>query len=425
MKLNTYFKKFLNPSIWKHPIVLTASVLMFIIGVAYITVKIPNSNSQSIDAKYFWTAGTIWLKGQNPYDIEIFRDVHEEIFFSKEGLQFAYPPSWGPLAMTFALFPFEPADWLWRITNYLSLTGIFLMTVLFLKKEKLADWKDGRVWLGGAYIYTLQAVAQVLDMGQTAIICSLGLILLLYGIRNKNIYLSTFGFYLLSLKPHLALIPLSFLFFTRYYSVFFWGIFVVILASFLAMIRGGFFTTISGFISNLFFFTTYSKNVVSVNLPDKLTGLINLSYYLGLNLSMLVLVIPALIFTLIVSFFASRYYANSMTKIRKTQVNSDILTGEFIISIFILLVALTSFFMPLHYYDFTIYAPLMMMSLYLPWRSSICLLPGLLLGFRPENISGLLGLFDGQILASLAALILVIGASINLIGNFRYINPEL
>ncbi|NCO75767.1 MAG: DUF2029 domain-containing protein [Cyanobacteria bacterium] len=432
MKLNTSLQKFLNPSIWKHPIVLSGSILLFILGVAYIATKInPNlSMSEGIDSRYFWVAGKAWLNGQNPYIHDIFVETYKNTeFFPGEHQLWGYPPSWAPIACLLALFPFETANLLWSYLNYLALVGIFLLMANWLRGIKLSSWKDSRLWLGGTYCFFLQSVPMVFNLGQTSIIYTFGLVAIFYGLKQKQFLLCVLGIYLLSLKPHIFIIPIIILLINMNWGIVFGGILLIILSSSVAFYISGIFPTIQGFFANVITFTSMD---VLANKPYNLGGLINLIHQLNLDFSRMSIFIIGILVAIVFGIIIRRnqiYFWGNIVGGKDTP--NDTIPAYFFLEIFILIIALIGFFMPLQIYDYTIYAPLMMIGLHLPWQKMIMICPSLILAFRADNISKITGIynsessFPGCFIISIASLLLFIGASINLIRSLRYSNPEL
>ncbi|EAZ88170.1 glycosyltransferase family 87 protein, partial [Crocosphaera chwakensis] len=342
---------------------LILAIIVFCLSLIYLTTKvfIKVPDAQGLDFRFLWLAGKLWGEGKNPYDNMIWVSEYKS-FFGYEKPNWAYPPHFAPILMFLAIFPFKIAELLWRVINYSSLIIIIIMTGLWIKnyKVKLNFWKDIRFWIGASYCCLLQSTLIVFSLGQTSIICVLGLVLILYGACQNYLILGIVGGYLLSIKPQIAIVILTALFFAGHHRIVAGSIVLITLASALAFYQTGLSENIQGFLTNL---SAYSQE--KVNQPPDLTGLVHLiDYFLSIQVSSKIMALFGVILGTLCGFLISRGRTNSLIKLGFDGSKPNF----FQIGSIILTVIATGFLMPIHVYDFVIFLPIVIASLYLPFR---------------------------------------------------------
>jgi hypothetical protein len=404
------------------------SFTLFILSITYISDKVffifSKPNLHGLDFRYIWLAGRLWIQRENPYDNLVFGDTYKHFFgfnrLSDNGSPWSYPPTWAPISMFFGSFSFEQAEILWRGITLLLLIGIVILTALWLNAKGFQiSLKDARVWLGASYLFLLQSTSFTISIGQTSILFTFGVVLLLYAASRRNLLLTSISVYFLLLKPQLALVILITLIIGSSYRIVIWGMVLTFFALILSFARSGVTQTISGFLVNL---SLYSRDIL--NLPPDLTGVINLvDYYMSIELNSKILMIPAMLIGVGCGLIMRRSQISFWGNRRVNTEHPDLLFLYY----FILMIAITGFLMPLHIYDFIIYGPAMIVSLFLPIRQTLLLMPGLLLIFRPSNLAEKIQFYHpdstssapGSLIASTSALFLLIGITILLAAHLR------
>ncbi len=397
------------------------TIMVFGVSLVYVTHKlfISSGGSQGLDFRYLWIAGKVWLSGNSPYNLSIYLTEYEKYFgFQPDGAWF-YPPAIAPLCMLLSLIPFELAELSWRLFNYFSLLGIVFISWLYIKDCHLQPhqrpyWQDIRLWIGASYSLLMQSTLIVFSLGQTSIMATLGLVLLLYGCLNNYLILGIIGGYIIALKPSIAFIPIIALFLAKKYRIILGGIGLSLFTSSLAFISGGFWETIQGFLTNTF--STHSD--IKVNQPADLTGIVQLlNYFFDLGISSKLLIVLAVLWAIgcgaMIRYYEERQIiTESGLFLEKKPVN---LNAYGLVQSVILMNLGTMLIMPMHTYDFVVLIPLMMHTLYLRVRHIIWLIPGWLVICRAGNLAQLTGIyhpeatpyFIGSLIASVFTVLLV------------------
>lgn len=374
--------------------------------------------SQGLDFRYLWIAGKVWWSGQSPYNLSIYLDEYEKYFgFQADGGWF-YPPAIAPICMLLSIIPFTLSEFAWRCLNYVSLLGIVLVSWLYIRDFQLKPhqrpyWQDIRLWIGASYSLLMQSTLVVFTLGQTSIVATLGLVLLLYGCLKNYLILGIIGGYILCLKPTLAIIPIIAFLLNRKYWIICGSFGLTAIASCFAFIYGGFWPTIQGFLTNTF--SLHSN--IRVNQPSDLTGIVQLlNYFLNLEIPAKLLIFIAIIWAIGCGMTIQYYSDHNLTP---PVIDLDRNSGNFkaySLSLSIILMNLgTMLIMPMHTYDFVVFIPLMIYSLYLKLRHLIWLLPGWLIICRSDNVARLTDIyhpegtphFPGSLIISLFTVFLV------------------
>lgn len=411
----------------KYHFSLYLAIFVFALSLLYISVKVifPNTPSQGFDFRLIWLAGRLWSDGQNPYDIDIFKASYLAVFGLGPNTHFwVYPPSWSCISVAFSIFPFSVAEFLWRLANYLALFGIVAITGLLLYDWKICCLRDPRLYLGATYCYLLQATPVVISIGQTSILSTFGFILALYGMRQSSLLLSVLGLYILSLKPQIALVFFISLLVGGYFRIVVLAVLLSIASSGIAFLFSGIGQNIKGFLINLNRYSSDSN--FSANLPPDLTGLSNLLDYFGYEkLSSPKFILMAVIVGLVMGL-VMRVFGITFRDWEKLQLPLQKKWDPPILWI-ITMLSSTFFVMPLHTYDAVWLSPVAILSLYCSRLTWLLLLPGLLMIFRDGNLAQITGIyhpdvviFQGSLLVSLGAFILLIGSVIAITISLKY-----
>ncbi|KOR33815.1 hypothetical protein AM228_27590 [Planktothricoides sp. SR001] len=316
------------------------------------------------------------------------------------------------------------AEFLWRLANYLALFGIVAITGLLLYDWKICCLRDPRLYLGATYCYLLQATPVVISIGQTSILSTFGFILALYGMRQSSLLLSVLGLYILSLKPQIALVFFISLLVGGYFRIVVLAVLLSIASSGIAFLFSGIGQNIKGFLINLNRYSSDSN--FSANLPPDLTGLSNLLDYFGYEkLSSPKFILMAVIVGLVMGL-VMRVFGITFRDWEKLQLPLQKKWDPPILWI-ITMLSSTFFVMPLHTYDAVWLSPVAILSLYCSRLTWLLLLPGLLMIFRDGNLAQITGIyhpdvviFQGSLLVSLGAFILLIGSVIAITISLKY-----
>lgn len=413
------------------PVIHYMTIIVFGISLVYATHKLlfPSAISQGLDFRYLWIAGKIWWSAKNPYDTSILLGEYEKYFgFQPDGAWF-YPPAIAPICMLLSIIPFELSEFCWRIFNYLSLLGIVLISWLYIKDCHLKPhqrryWQDIHLWIGASYGLVMQSTLIVFHLGQTSIMATLGLVLLLYGCLKNYLILGIVGGYIVSLKPTLGLIPLIAFMLAKKYRIVLGSFALTIITSFLAFFQSGLWENIQGFMANTFL----NHSDIEANSPTDLTGIIHLfNLFFDVDISSKILIFFALIWGIICGLMIRYNDEDKEDKLERQGLATEshpIYPNPygFVQSVIFMNLG-TILFMPLHIYDFVVIIPVMIYSLYLRIRHVIWLMPGWIVICRPKNLAQLIGIYnheatlyaiDGKLASLLASLftIILVAASV-------------
>ncbi len=274
------------------------------------------------------------------------------------------------------------------------LSLIYLTTKVFIKVPDAQGLDFRFLWLA--------------ELGQTSIICVLGLVLILYGACQNYLILGIIGGYLLSIKPQIAIVILTALFFAGNHRIVIGTIVLITLALALAFYQTGISENITRFLTNL---SAYSQE--KINQPPDLTGLVHLiDYFLSIQVSSKIMAIFGIALGILCGFLISRCRTNTLIKLGFDRSKPNF----FQIGSIILTVIATGFLMPMHVYDFVIFLPIVIASLYLPFRYSVWFIPGWMIILRANNLANITNFyhpqatnyFRGSLLISLTIIYLLI-----------------
>lgn len=377
------------------------TIMVFGVTLAYVTHKlfISPEVSQGLDFRYLWVAGKVWSSGNSPYNLSIYLTEYEKYFgFQPDGAWF-YPPAIAPICMLLSIIPFQLSEFCWRLFNYFSLIGIVFIGWLYIKDCQLKPhqrpyWQDIRLWIGASYALLMQSTLVVFSLGQTSIMATLGLVLLLYGCLKNYLILGVIGGYIVSLKPTIAIIPIVALLVSKKYRIIFAGFGLTNVASCLAFLYGGFWETIQGFLTNTFLM----HSDIKVNEPGELTGIVQLlNYFFDGEVSSKLLIVLGILWGIGCGVMMRYYSDQSITALGvDLETNPVVFNAYGFVQSVILMNLGTILIMPMHIYDFVLFIPLMIYSLYLRVRHLIWLIPGWLVIWRSANLAQLTGIYNSE-----------------------------
>lgn len=399
--------------IWSRAL-LIGLYLLFALGIIYLGIKVFSTTGETgLDFRVIWLAGRMWLDGVNPYGEEFLQYYNVYFGYIPGAHTWVYPPNWAPVAMTLGALPFSIAEYIWRVVNFAAVLGTVLIS-FNLVRDRL-DARMGRYALlaGAAFLLFLKATPMVVWLGQTTILVTFGLCLWVYCGKVGKPFFSGLGLFLLLLKPQIAIIPLIVFFVAGLFRKgLVWGVALTIAAAMIPVISIGLMETASGFLHNL---SLYNAPHLSVNSPVELTGIIHLyDVFFSTKLEAAYLVPFAVSLSVLVGF-------SWRQKAGDTSLISSV-PAHFMLAF---LIALIAVIMPLHTYDFVIFGPIALFVFLAKGWGRVLIIAGLFLMFRAGNIADITGFkssgslhFPGSLIASVSAIVVLIGASIPVISSW-------
>jgi hypothetical protein len=212
--------------------VLAGAILLF---VATGVLGVGRSAPPNYDFALYYAGGLIWLEGGNPYDIEQFAAVHGPLpnaYLTYS--QFAYPPTFAPMAMLFAMMPFEVArGWLVAIDVVsIAVLAIFVAKLAVNAEEsRPASTMAITPWLLAAFVIGNLFTSRQVWLGQITPFSMALLVTAWYIIREKRLVLAGVLLGLASIKPQLLILPMFWLLLERQWRVLFTAGAVAVLLS--------------------------------------------------------------------------------------------------------------------------------------------------------------------------------------------------
>lgn len=377
------------------------------IGILYLAAKALPIHSaapaEGLDFRVFWIAGKLWNSGGNPYGPAFIKE-YLTTFGMKADALWLYPPYWYSIVSLFSLLPYQISANVWRISNF-----ALVIAANHLIARALADTTRQKylpLFLGGlGYACLMEATAMTIFLGQTSILIYFGFAAMIFGLLKGRPSILILGLTFLALKPQIGLLAFVAVATLRRYR---WTILpaasICALATVSISITANAYASIIGFFVNL-----ARQSGISANSPPNLVGFSHiaghlLSYSTSLS-GTLVLTSAAVI--CVVAVFSNLSF-RQMSGPTNTQHELANLT---------LFMALIFLLVPLHTYDIVALAALPGMLLALPRTGKSLIGLGLLICFRPRNLSEALGItnpmsqgFPEAHLVSLAIVIILIGA---------------
>jgi hypothetical protein len=352
------------------------------LGILYLTPKVivlSIGPQDYFDFQALWLAGKIWVSGHNPYDGASFPTEYYSASDLARSSPWFYPPYWYPLIVPFGLLPFQTALGIWKVINFsLLIAGNHLIA------RALADVARQRylpIFLAGTgFVCLTYSAAVTAAIGQTSFLVYFGLSAMVFGLLKARPLVLIVGLVVLALKPQIgamAFVAVAAL--HRYRWTTLPAGAICLLGSTAIAITGNYRESVEGFLTNL---ARHSEH--SANTPPHLTGLIHIldSVFSISHVSIITLIV----FLVGITCVAFVFYNSPLSK------TPEIEDAQQTVSTLALFVAISFFFVPLHYYDLIALVALLMMIIAVPLTGRWFIVLGLLICFRPDYLLRLFGI---------------------------------
>lgn len=183
--------------------------LLFILLFGILGVGRPESSVAFSDVRFFYTAGTMFLQGDNPYLYEEFKRVAQNLGVASESMGvFAYPPQslvlWAPLHF----LSFDQARWAWTLANLgLLLYSVYGALLMFKDEVGISDKKvsTNELALLACVMIGNPFVMHVIWTGQSSFIILASIIGLFSLLKKGAIIAPALLLAITSIKPQLSL----------------------------------------------------------------------------------------------------------------------------------------------------------------------------------------------------------------------------
>ncbi len=334
-----------------------------------------NEILRHIDARATYISGVCWLSGQSPYHPETFQQTWNTLMVN-EMLQnqielgrvaLPYPPTLGLISIPLSLFSWETAQTLVDLLNVFLLGLIALFTLLLLKDYQ-RNFLILSFGIGVSLFSQLPYTTAVLVVGQNSLMATTGCLGAIYFARRQQFWIATVFVLLASIKPHLSLLPLLYLFITTKDWRFFGGATVAVgVTSFGILTLGGDLNPLPDILRSVAYYQTNFANSTAL-LPG-------FNFILGkLNVAPHIIGLLPVMGILLVIFLAVWGRQREMTDYQHLLLIS-------------LTICLTAMFMPLHHYDYTLFFLITSLLVISKGYSVFWLLPGILLIAAPGTVA--------------------------------------
>jgi hypothetical protein len=156
------------------------------------------------DLRVFWIAGKLWASGQNPYGAA-FTTEYLAAFGEPTTQSMVYPPFWFPIAVPFSFLSFPTVCMVWRLLDCVLLVAATgMMAQIFAEKARVSFWT---IFLGGlGFVALMQSTSLAFALGQTSIVLYFGLAAVFCGLSRKNPWVLLTGLVAVALKPNIGAI---------------------------------------------------------------------------------------------------------------------------------------------------------------------------------------------------------------------------
>jgi len=395
-------------------------VLFLVLGIAYAMSPFFKevTNGRHIDAQHFYVNGACWLSGKYPYDSEGYRSVWkkrmENDTFRPELPPKAigatmYPPSLAIYTMPSALFAWDTAKYYYDFTNVIFLLAIIFFLTRLIKNLPSIRADVGKIGIVVGLGCLISAVPATIFMGQTSLLALTGCLGAFYFSERKQFFIAGLFVVLASVKPHIALPFIIYLFILqRDWRFFAWSS-LLVGATFLGiLIMGGDLNPIPEILANLQSYTEGGSNS-----PDRLPGMTYLTADLGISRAILIPLCLAIV-TILALWFRKMSTAPNNQNTSEIWVSHQKEQGILAMA---LIFSVTALFMPLHGYDYTIFFTVVILLAVVRWNLAMWLIPGIILVARPGNLGNVLSRVTempvpGVLLASLGVIYLTLTIAI-------------
>ncbi|MEQ9356601.1 glycosyltransferase family 87 protein [Coleofasciculus chthonoplastes] len=194
------------------------------------------------DFRFFYTAGQIFLNGQNPYNPEIFSSAFQELTGETVDLTLAYPPQFAPLCMLFALLDYSSARIAFTLLNILAVSCLAFFTMRLVtdaENPRPASFLPVTRWLIPALIVGNPFTANVFWFGQATLIAGAVMVGGWYCARRNKPFLAGLLLGLSTFKPQFFIFPALWLLLDRQWKILaFTGITSLTLSSYFLITLG-------------------------------------------------------------------------------------------------------------------------------------------------------------------------------------------
>lgn len=393
-------------------IILFFSVLLALVAFRRLLVGLYYvSGKAGYDFRYFWVAGRMWLEGKDPYALADYKTFGSAIITEGHVPDFwVYPPSWWPFSSLLALADLKSANIVWNVAAIgLCFGASFLVVSAFQWAHSDPTSKPSyRNFLAGATITLpllhffgvaeLEATTLTIGTGQNSLFVYFGIAALLYGIAKGSRAVSALALSIILLKPQVGL-PFAalFLVYSRWSRQVLSGVLALtfILALPALLIQP---LVPLEMIQNMQVYGEFKRNF-----PQTMTGLrLCLWELFGVESGN----VPAIIAAL-----ASGAGALALKRLHRRDDRRILWLCAIVTT------AITVALAPLHFYDFVVIGVLFPAVLVSPAPSIGAAVLGAALIIRADTlgkVTGLydpaVGIFEGSILSTIGALLLLVAA---------------
>ncbi|MBI1250513.1 MAG: DUF2029 domain-containing protein [Alphaproteobacteria bacterium] len=200
------------------------------VALAYLAFKLVQTAPQpGYDLRFFWTAGALWLQGENPYAPGYQAFGERMIEAGNVPELWVYPPNVFPLAAILGAGDLATASWLFAALNVvLLIAGCWLcvraasaalgndgaLAAWFSADSQTAPWRQ---FCALTFLMaTLEGAAITITVGQCSILMFFGAAFMAFGVTRARRWPAALGLAILCMKPQFgAALALAALFFVR------------------------------------------------------------------------------------------------------------------------------------------------------------------------------------------------------------------
>jgi hypothetical protein len=355
-----------------------AAVLLLLLAVAYLGSKV-FEDSDTVDFKFIYLAGDLWLEGQNPYS-EVYAARGEQDFpgLNRPGY-LLYPPHWWSIATASALIPYETALVAWRIACALCLLG-GCAALHATGRALAAPFLPARTVLVLVLAMSMSATAIAISLGQTSCLLFLGISLYTLAYVRQQRVLMVLALVIVMLKPNVGMALSLFL----VPSLAWWpslavAAAVVLAASLPALLPFGVVEVLRGYLAAL-----AEWEALPTNAAHSTTGVRNAAHLL------FGAAVPGGLLAL--AGFAAAALIGLAARLSPLRGSEARHRAAWLC----LLVVTVALLVPLHTYDLMFLLPVVPLSASLPAAAEAFVLLLFLPLWRPNNLATLIGLADPE-----------------------------
>lgn len=374
------------------------------LALGYLIIKAVFDASDTVDFKYIYLAGQLWLEGENPYS-DVYLQTGKQLFSNLNAPTFwVYPPNWWPVSSLVSFLPYDLAAQLWRVLSalFLLLGSVVLIFSFDKHVYKLPSWLAA-LFIG--LVITMSATAVTLYLGQTSALIFLGICCFLSAYITKNQTLMFFSIFIIMLKPTLGLMLCGLL----ASSLYWWRtLLIAALATILfcvpAFVTHGMVEVLSNYSQQLSLYGT-----VDVNMAHSMTGLRYLLFKLfDVETSSIMLTLAGSAVLFVINILIEHFFATENER------------QKLVIKLYVAL-SLLCLFIPMHSYDLIFITALLLLSVLLSKSQQLLTAIGFFVIYRSTNLQELLNFSDPQsseyfqdtLLVSIAIIFFVVAAGIS------------